>query len=462
MHRFFLILIVSLFLSSFAQALYPIPEYELLVIENIPQNVSLDMSLNQIEKEKEKSEFQNTKRRVYKVVSKYLRPLLSDKSFTTGYDLVALASKLPAQKILQKLLSPPAASTASTYPSDFLILVLPKTPNSLNRGRRYPYEKLYSQNKAAVIDDRDVGVESDGDYHQALNRKVAKAISFTYKRNYKEFKKEDAFFIGALLHLHLDGPASFFHAQVAGSLPSNLEFPFEQSEKEVHFKKFKSPLLSADRGYFYDDFSGALINVDYRPHNPKPIHLDVEFGQLGLIKNNKWSMKNSLPELTKNKASSDGELGIRSYLKRFNVPHLWGEIQPIQGFCQIPLIIDNLDCGTSLDSWLEISKAYNLKVNLHQIEIDVSSLRITKMRTTVELEYKDSNRFWEFMYRYPTTEIPFVTKQVIDGANATIEPYRKQMNELINEKGKILTHPETQNRLIELINQLLSNETGGL
>ena len=88
---------------STASALYPIPEYEMVVIESVSKDVTLDMSVKQIQRIKESSSFQEKKQLVYDTLVENISPLLSE-GFSDGYNLLEFASTIPTQKILDQIL----------------------------------------------------------------------------------------------------------------------------------------------------------------------------------------------------------------------------------------------------------------------------------------------------------------------------------------------------------------------
>lgn len=432
---------------STASALYPIPEYEMVVIESVSKDVTLDMSFKQIQRVKESSSFQDKKQLVYDTLVENISPLLSE-GFSDGYNLLEFASTIPTQKILDQILNSERGQSNGS-PTDFIILVAPKLSSSMTTTRRSPYMGLYSKNKAAVIDNRPVEIPLGG-YEGALNERIQQAIDFAYRRNFVELESNEAFFVGALIHLHLNGDNSRFKIQVAGGLPVNMEMPFEDdSSPEVHFKKVKSPLLDPAMGYTHDYHAGAVVEANYLPGQEKPLNLRVKFGELGEIKGNQWVVKNDLSPFDPTTIKGFEFMKQRGvFNKPFNVPHLWGELQNLEGF------------------WLSVVETaielhlFNLKVNLHEVDFNIETLMVEGMRTTVELEYKYDSYIMSSLYKWPTVEVPFVTEQVLNGANDAIEPVRKEIQFLIENGTDIVNNPLMQEKLMGIINQILENKTG--
>lgn len=438
--------LVSLFAFSQTLASYPIPEYEIVVVETSPPLVALDMSLSQITEAKEQSEFQKAKERVYEVISKHVSPLLSDADFVDGYNLVQLAAKLPASEILGEILGEDLGRQAPGQANDFLVIILPRQPRSTLADRQLPYANLYSNNKAAVIDSRKVGFTADG-YMGPINERLHQTMEFVYNRNFVEMNNNEAFFVGALIQLHIDGNQSTLKGQMVGSLPTDMDLPFSQIEPQAEFTAIRLP-RSPESKYYYNSFQGAIVELDYQPYSGLAPKLKIQFGELGKISAQGWVLNNALDDLESKPAEWNGEFGVRSFLSRFNVPHLFGEVREASGF-------------GPLDSTLAF--LYNIQINIHEVELDLQELKITGMRATVELPVKEYNWFTSIIepgLRWPTAEVPSITQKVMDGGNEQLEPYREQIQSYLDMGGTVFSDKDTQQKIVSLLISILENKTG--
>ncbi len=446
MLKYIIVLCVCLFaLTPMASATFPIPEYEIVVVETTPLSVQLDMTLKQISEAKEASALHDRKKHVTEVITQHVSPLLSDSDFTDGYNLIQLAGKIPASKILSELIGA-ERSRGNVEASDFMVIFLPKKPQEVSRNAVLPYAHLYSSNKAAVIDSRPVGLP-EGGYLTSINLRVSEAMSFLYNRNFVELESKDPFFVGALFHLHLDGPQSYFKVQLAGSLPSNIEFPFSQIEEQAEFTAIRLP-RSPESKYYYDHFHGAIVEFIFAPQSQEVAMLTLKFGELGSITPQGWDVVDSLDAMESQAEEWNGEFGVRSFFHRFNVPHLFGNIREASGF-------------GPLDASLAF--LYNIQVNIHKVELNMQSMKITGMRTTVELPVKESNWFTALIepgLRWPTAEVPSITQKVIDGGNQQIEPYREQLQGYIDMGGDIIDDPDVQSQIFSLMLTIFENQGG--
>ncbi len=446
MQKLLIIPLLSMCLSSLCLAAYPIPDYEIVVIESTPPLVQLDMSLSQITRAKEESEFQRSKERVYRVITKHVTPMLSGSDFSDGYNLVSLASELPALDILTELMGDGNQQATAGTAMDFMVLILPKRPRAAQADRQMPYAHYYSENKAAVIDSRNVGIHGKG-YLGPINDRLEETMQFLYNRNYVDQQSNDPFFVGALIHLHLAGSQSFFKAQLTGSLPSNMELPFSQIEPQAEFTAIRLPRRPESQRY-YDEFQGGIVEILYSPGQPKPTTLKIKFGNLGVVTEQGWAVTDGLDTLESEPGEWNGEFGVRSFINRFNVPHLFGQVREASGF-------------GPLDNTLAF--LYDIQINIHEVELDLQELKITGMRATVELPVKEYNWITSILepgLRWPTAEVPSITQKVIDGGNEQIEPYREQLQTYLAMGGDLLSEPNKKAQLFELILTIFENQNG--
>lgn len=429
---------------------YPIPEFEMVVVESIPENINLNMSLKQIEEAKHTSKLQQNKKKIYNILSDNLSPLLSNQNFTDGYNLFSLAKNIPAQKIVQELIAnQDKTDTQPTPASDFILLILPKTPSSNLTNNSLPYSHLYSSNKASVIDASTAHSSINGSYSKLINERITKAINFSYNKNYVNLGHNQAFFIGALAHVHLDGSRTSFNLQIIGGLPVDIDIPFEQKENEAHFKSFRFPRspklkwLSQE----YTNHPGTIISLSYGNDKESPLLLNIKFGSLGLIDSKNWDLKND----PFNKALWEGEsLSAISYFKRYNTPHLFGEILSPLGV-------------KAIDWWL--SREYDLKMNIHEVSLDLFSLEIKKIRILMEMVPKENMLPWTVL-KLPTIEQTAVNAKFVEAGNQKLAPYQETLKELStsleqNGLSGVLTNPEIQNQVLTMIDQMLENTNGG-
>lgn len=467
MHKlFYWVLTLTLVVPSFAWSKVNAPEFELVVVENVPENVNLNMNINEIIDAKHGSQLHKNKSRIYGVLTKRLSPLLSSTEFADGYNLFDLAKQIPAQIILDEIMRD---AEVNSTPSDFMILILPKIPDSQKHNNLYHYAPLYAQNKAAVIDYSKAGFRPGKSFNDLLNDRVTKAINYSYQYNYVEEANNEAFFVGVLGHIHLESGQTSAKFQVVGGMPTDITKPFEQIEKEVHFTHFRAPETPKPR-LFVDSLTnhpGVIIELLHQPSAKTPVKLKVNFGSLGLIEGTEWVMKDQLTDFDKVTLGTDGFAVARIH-GTYNVPHLFGVFKDPVGTPEVNYQWDPrtwwsgiIAPGLQMNANAWLRRDYNVKMNIHEVVIDLENMVIEDMRVSVQLPLKD--HIWIGGLVLPTFEVPSVTQKFKDAGNQQLKPIQDQ---LINMKKKgianFLLDPEVQTAILDQVNQIVENNKGVL
>lgn len=451
------LIVVCLFANA-SHAANPPPNFELTVVESLPENISLDMKLSDIVKAKENSRLQVSKDKIYGVLLENLSPLLNEETFADDYNLMNLATEIPVQKIMDELVFEGADFQAAN-PADFLAVILPKSPVTYDANSAFPYSNIYASNKAAVIDDAKVGFQPNLSYDDLINLRVLDAVQVAYRHTYLEQQSTGAFFVGALVHIHLAGPQSKIRLQVIGGLPTEQIIPFEQVEKEAKFTQIRSP-KTPQFAVNSTDYPGSIIELAYQ--HQQPVQLKLSFGSLGLINGKDWALTNGLPAFADIVLGTES-FGVTSLFRSYNVPNLFGDILQASG-------------TKPVDSFL--SKYMNIQMNIHEVEMNVETLEITKMRVTAELSPKEVFSFTEILtmanfklatasmlaniLAMPTFEQPAINQKFIEAGNESLKPYRENIQLLLSQDPVTLLHdPLAQAQFIKVLTDLLSTQTAG-
>ncbi len=422
-----------------------------MVVEALPEGLNLSMSLKDIEETKLKSRVQQNKNLASQLIADRLSALLSGESFQNGYNLLELAQAFPFQDILTELI---AAQTEESFQhvdkeSQFLAFILPKVPTAKTQDAVLPFKRFYSLQKAPVVDNSQWGFRPEQSYSELINERVLQAIQFSYENNYVQLNRNEPFFVGLLVQINFAGPESTINVQLLGGLPTDTEFDFDQKEKEAHFKKIRMPRRPKLKwlSQQYSSHPGVIITASYQQSASQPLTLNIKFGSLGLVKGENWDLTRSPFE---NPLLEIDGITINSYMARYNTPHLWGEI------------LAPLGIG-ALDWWL--AREYNIKMNIHEVSLDLATLKISDIRVLTEFERKPEFLSWSVL-RLPTIEQQAVNDQFVAAANKQLEPYQKQVENIktsLETQGLVYTllKPEVQKQFLTLLNQALGTEVGG-
>jgi hypothetical protein len=433
-----------------AQAKYPLPEYEFIVVESLPESINLNMSLRQIEDAKHTSQLQKAKNLIYELLAKKISPLLNNETFANNYNLFKLAQSIPVAEIVNDLIDQQKTDSRINKPAmQFMAMILPKIPGGSEVNKKLPFINFYSQNKASVIDDDNTGFKAQKSFSDLINERILRAIQFTFANNYSDPSINEAFFVGALLLINLDGDNTSIKFQIMGGLPTDKEYEVNLVQPEANFKYFRLP-QKPQTGWlsdFYNDFPGVILTLKYQKTEAVPNLLKIQFGSLSLID------KNEIIAEKKLQAYEEIKIGWKDYagilFKEYNVPNLFGS-----DFAPIGKILIN---KTTRD----------IKVNIHELEFDLNKLEVIRMRVVVEFPSKKLWGGWNITHNFmPAIEQPALNEKFKNAINDQIEPYRYKLNLLKNEYSEnglvgLISHSEVNDSLMQIIETILGNQSRG-
>ncbi len=439
-------ILITLILTAFyinpSFASYPLHDYELVVVESLPESLSLSMSLGQIAEAKDQSRIQGYKNKLYSVLTKNITPLLNSANFAKNYSLYDLATQIPLQKIINEMTTGTDPLEGLRPSADFMVLILPKLTASQSQTRLKKWGHFYSKSKAAVIDTTP-DIYGNLNHDDLINTRILKAIEFAYQRNYQELESNQAFFVGALLHIHIAGPNSQIKLQIVGGLPTDQAYDFDQKEKEAHFRKIKTPKTPRFK-LLSNDYPGTIIELVYNKSSDRPAMLKLTFGSLGI---NDWQLRDG-PSQFKDLYLGTDSFGVTSLMKRFNVPNLYGDILDLSGYGFI-------DAG--------LASTYDIQINIHEVEIDLTRVEISEMRVTAELPVKEFLWLIEPGLRLPTFELLSLNEKFRVAGNDALAPYRDQIQTVLNDGPlNILNNPKIQKTILETLLGIYEVRSGGL
>lgn len=431
--------------GALANDYYPINEYELVVIESLPENLDLSMSLSQINEAKERSRLQVYKDKLYQILTNNLAPLLTGKEFVDGYNLYELVTQIPLQKIADEMFMGHDPLSASEEASDFMVLILPRlSPQEISQTYKSTLG-LYSARKASVYSYPVWSYSDSLGLDELLSERIHEAIDSAYQRQYLTLNKKNAFFVGALLHFKGIGQGHSIRLQLLGGLPTDIQIPFEQVEKEAHFREIRSPKTPGFK-LLSNDYPGVIFDLNYSYGN-EPTLLKLTFGSLAAFAEKQWKLYDG-PESFDDLLLGTDSLGVTSLMKRFNVPHLYGEILDVSGWGLI-------------DSTL--ATTYDIQMNIHEVTIDIEKLEIVGIRVTAELPVKEHLWLLEPGLRLPTFELPAINEKFKQAGNEALAPYRDEIQGVLNDGPlELLNNPKVQKLIIETLLGLYENNGGVL
>ncbi|MCB0378828.1 MAG: hypothetical protein KDD33_10070 [Bdellovibrionales bacterium] len=439
-------LLMALPQTSWAKA-YPIQQYELVVVESLPETLNLGMNLSQIIDAKEKSRIGHTKRKLYEVMSKRMLDVLQGNATAKEYNLLELVTKLPLEDMVTDVLQIEKQQNDFEGSSDFLVFILPQLPRGQRVDPRTPFAPLYGPHKASVVDTQNPFFNPILGFTDTINYRLQEAIKLSFKRNYIDLGSNDAFFVGALLQFHLEGDQSWVQAQFLGGLPTNWESDFQQIEKEVEIQKIRSPQTPTLESLKEGNYPGAILTLLYQPTLENgPLKLFMQFGSLGKISQEAWKITDQ-PKKFDDQWGAGGT-GIASFFYSFNVPNLFGVPKEITG-------------KQAVNDF--VAKRYNIQMNIHEVEMDLTELLITNMRVTVDLVPKEGYHFLNSLTPgLPTIEQPeAVSGKFIEAGNAELKKIKDQANTVLGGGlSGLVRDPQRQQVLLDLFNQLFQSEGG--
>lgn len=435
-YLYIILILTPLFFNNSSFASYPLQDFEMIITESLSEDLNLSMSLSDITKAKQRSRIGETKKSLYQILTKRLSPLLSGQAMSSEYNLMALATELPIDAIIADLMTLESKTNGSSQPADFLVVIIPKTPASLQYDQLFPFAPLYSQTKASVIDNHTTGFLPQKSYSELINERVSNALYLTYKRNFMDSDANEAFFAGALLDVHMDGANSFIRLQMMGGLPTLPDQAFVQESPEANFELIRFPKAPTYSNLNNNNFPGTIIDLTYSPQQEKPLTLTIKFGSLATVEDKSFQIADEPVDI------ADQTFGmIASFFHDYNVPNLYGK--------------PNKPKGPVIDDYLKL--AHNIQLNIHEVEIDLNKLEITKMRTTIDLPSKSN--WW---FSLPTIEMEAISETVTEKGNEALEPYREKVQSTLDMGvDGFLQNPEARSEFLKVLLTLMENKNSG-
>jgi hypothetical protein len=429
--------------------------YEIVVVESLPEDMNLDMSLKEITNAKNKSRVGETKKNIYNFLNQTLSPLLNEYSAGDNKSLVDLAATLPISNLLDGLVAVNNGITDpnKVTPADFMIVIFPKIPDSENVLEKVSsISGLYSKNKASVIDTKWDDFSMIRSYQDLINKRLEKSIRYMYTRHYVELQRKSPFFVGALFNVHIDGDKTYIKTQLVGSLPTGIKEVFENANDQVHLKNAHSPKsptkISIDR---FADFPGAIVEFLHKPQQENLMSLSLKFGSLGTIDGKKWVVKNELQKIEETLIDKIFGVGL-DFTTRFNVPYLTGDLK------------DGAAGAT-------LAKLYSVKINIHEVQFNVNRIEIEKIRVSLDLQpIVDEERVKQSieMMKYspfapayipgsgappmPTIEMEDISKQFTEEGNKALAPIREKLQNVLGKSPEqLLNDPKIQAEILDFV-----------
>jgi len=464
--RFFCLAALVFFgVNSSAQTYKSNAFYEIVIVESVPEGMSLSMSLKEISDAQNTSRVGQTKNNIYEFVNETVSPILNDFATSENKSLLDLAAQLPIDQLISGLVDVNRGKTKQEdiTPADFMIVILPKLPESESISAGYSkMGSLYSKKKASVIDLQEDTHSIITPYSDLLNARIAKSVKYMYTRQFVELKQSKPFFVGALFNVHIEGDKTFIKTQLVGSLPTQIKQVFENISDQVHLKHAHSPVSPTPASIEkWSDFPGAVVEFLHKPRQKNLMNLTVSFGSLGLIKDKSWVVHNRLKEPAKGLAG----MGINS-AAHFNTPHLIGSLQVPEITAKMSFKEKAMAKATE-----KAAPLYNLKINIHEVLINVNTIEIEKIRVTIDLQPKvdqekveqslAAKKWIPYASPYvhgagapplPALELEFVNEQFTAEGNKTLAPIREKLEKVLGKSPEqLLNDPEIQAEILKFV-----------
>lgn len=427
-------------LFAFSAQPYPLQEYELVVLESLPEALSLDMTLSEIEQTKETSRLGALKRRLNKTIFDKMAPLLASANFSSSFNLLQLPKLLPLGQIVEEL-NRVDANQPNPAPADFIIMISPKLPADFSNGAGNPYSLLYPMKKGAVlssINEPNALVS----YEARINQRMLEGANFLFQRQYQSGDKTKGFFAGALIAIHAEGTKSTAKAKLALGLPTDQSVPFEQEDVQIKLSQLVFPRAPYDGYVFNMENPIAMITFEHTASGINPPLLKMAFGSLGPMQNNSWYVGNTPSDATVSRWFS--------WMNPYNVPHFRGEIRSI-------IKKEMLGWFGGMSDWLNgvLGNNFDIQLNLHEVTIDLSKIEITDVKLTVDLPWKGSSEI------LPTFRNADPEQQFKNEGNKVLKEQKDKVQAVLENGLLILNDEKAQKLLIDTINDLISSENTG-
>lgn len=426
---------------SLASSAYPLPEFEITVIESLPESVHLSMSLNQIEEAKENSRLSGLKKKLHAIVFSKIAPLLSSRHFSSSFNLLQIPQFLPLQDIIAEMAAAGENTGTSVTPVDFIIIITPKLPLFNKYSYQKSYSDLYPQNKAPLFTHYNSVWETPmTSYVDRVNQKMFAGAQFLFDRFYQEGLIHTGFFAGAMIAVHAEGQSSWATGKIALGMPVGKTIPFEQLNDQIKLTQLVFPRAPYN-GFIFDmENPVALVTFHHAANSDRPLTLKISFGALGPIEQNGWAMGDS--------PSEDVVSKWFSWFSPYNVPHFRGEI--------ISLVQkEMLGRFENWSDWINgfLADRFDIQLNLHEVTIDLTRLEIADVRMTVDLPRINGQEL------LPTFRTPDPEEQFKNEGNKVINEQKQKVQEIVDSGLLILSDEEVQAKIFKLLNELFEQSS---
>lgn len=426
-------------LTSFAGQPYPLQEYELLVLESLPEAMSLDMTLSEIEKTKENSRLGSLKRRLNKTVFKKIAPLLASTDFSAGFNMLQIPKLLPLKDIVNDLNLGNKDGKANPPPADFIIVIAPKLPVQFGATTENPYARLYPTNKASVASFLDIRADGLMSYEEILNKRMMEGAEFLFQRQYSNGTLKQGFFAGALISIHAEGTNSYAKAKIAIGLPTDQTLPFEQQNDQIKLTQLMFPRAPYNGYITKMDNPIAMASIEHYVTGANPLVMKMAFGTLGPMAERNWGIGS---------APSDSVVSRWfSWMDPYNVPHFRGEIRSV-------VAKEMLGGYETPTNWVNsfLSWGFDIQLNLHEVVIDLQKIEITDVTMTVDLPWKGASEF------LPTFHLADPEEQFKNEGNKVLKEQKDKVEGILNNGLLILNDENAQKMLFDTLDKLLANK----
>lgn len=432
---FTLVLFYFSFSIASANSSYPLPEFEITVIESISESVHLGMSLNQIEEAKASSRLAGLKKRLNTILFTKMAPLLSSPTFSTHFNLLQIPQVIPLQDIIAEMTI--AGENGETpSPADFIIMITPKLSLFNKYGFQKAYSDLYPGNKAPLFTHYEGIWETPMvSFIDRINQKMFSGAQFLFDRFYQENLTHSGFFAGAMVLVHAEGAQSWATAKIALGMPVDYSIPFEQSNEQIKLTQISFPRAPYN-GFIFDMENPAAL-VTFNHSTQGGTNLKIAFGTLGPIEAVGWSIGNS--------PSTDTVSKWLSWFSPYNVPHFRGEIVSL-------VEKEMLGSFGGLSGWINsyLSDNFDIQLNLHEISIDLLKMEIENVKMTIDLPQKGG---FEIL---PTFRTEDPEEQFKNEGNKVINEQKEKLQEIIDNGLLLLSNEDAQTKLLKLLNELFN------